>query len=210
MIPATRHLARHMSLLVAATGPEKIVPPVAKKNASETVMPDVGTGTGTVVIETETVIDTAKESESETATATAIVIAIETTVSETGNDPVAIERPPRPTATTPRATIRDAQSEAEKTTAKSPPHHPNKPPTNKHQKKTPIPSSARLVTANDSSKSNNAAKPYTPKITLIPTPLPPPPTTTTIETETATATATATTSPVGDEIVDRIDRLDSG
>ena len=196
-----------MSLLVAATGPEKIVPPVAKKNASETVMPDVGTGTGTVVIETETVIDTAKESESEseTATATAIVIAIETTVSETGNDPVAIERPPRPTATTPRATIRDAQSEAEKTTAKSPPHHPNKPPTNKHQKKTPIPSSARLVTANDSSKSNNAAKLCTPKITLIPTP--PPPTTTTIETE----TATAITNPAGDETVDRIDcLLDSG
>ena len=185
-----------MSLLVAATGPEKIVPPVAKKNASETVMPDVGTGTGTVVIVTGSEIDT--EEESETVTATVIVTATETTVSETGNDPVAIERPPRPTATTPRATIRDAQSEAEKTTAKSPPHHPNKPPTNKHQKKTPIPSSARLVTANDSSKSNNAAKPCTPKITLMPTLLPP----ITIETE----TETATTSPAGDEIVDRIDR----
>ena len=126
-----------MSLLVAATGPEKIVPPVAKKNASETVMPDVGTGTGTVVIVTGSEIDTGEESE--TVTATVIVTATETTVSETGNDPVAIERPPRPTATTPRATIRDALDEAEKTMAKSRPHHPNKPTTNKHQKKIPIP-----------------------------------------------------------------------
>lgn len=127
-----------MSLPVVATAPEKIAPPVVKKSASvsETVMPDVGTGTGIVVIVTETEIDTAKESE--TVSETVIVIATETTVSETRNDPVATERPPRPTATTPLATIRDAPNEAEKTTAKSPPHHPNKP-TTKHQKKTPIP-----------------------------------------------------------------------
>ena len=120
-----------------ATGPEKTVLPVVKRNASVTVMPDVGTGTGTVVIVTGSEIDTGEESE--TVTATVIVTATETTVSETGNDPVVIERPLRLTATTPRATIRDALDEAEKTTAKSPPHHPNKPTTNKHQKKIPIP-----------------------------------------------------------------------
>lgn len=120
-----------------ATGPEKTVLPVVKRNASVTVMPDVGTGTGTVVIVTGSEIDT--EEESETVTATVIVTATETTVSETGNDPVVIERPLRLTATTPRATIRDALDEAEKTMAKSPPHHPNKPTTNKHQKKIPIP-----------------------------------------------------------------------
>lgn len=120
-----------------ATGPEKTVLPVVKRNASVTVMPDVGTGTGTVVIVTGSEIDTGEESE--TVTATVIVTATETTVSETGNDPVVIERPLRLTATTPRATIRDALDEAEKTMAKSPPHHPNKPTTNKHQKKIPIP-----------------------------------------------------------------------
>ena len=120
-----------------ATGPEKTVLPVVKRNASVTVMPDVGTGTGTVVIVTGSEIDTGEESE--TVTATVIVTATETTVSETGNDPVVIERPLRLTATTPRATIRDALDEAEKTMAKSRPHHPNKPTTNKHQKKIPIP-----------------------------------------------------------------------
>lgn len=124
-------------MTTVATGPEKTALPVVKRNASVTVMPDVGTGTGTVVIVTGSEIDTGKESESETATA--IVTATETTVSETGNDPVVTERPPRLTATTPRATIRDVLNEAEKTMAKSPPHHPNKPTTNKHQKKIPIP-----------------------------------------------------------------------
>ena len=122
-------------MTLVATGPEKTALPVVKRNASVTVMPDAGTGT--VVIVTGSEIDTGKESE--TVTATAIVTATENTVSETGNDPVVIERPPRLTATTPRAIIRDALNEAEKTMAKSPPHHPNKPTTNKHQKKIPIP-----------------------------------------------------------------------
>ena len=120
-------------MTLVATGPEKTALPVVKRNASVTVMPDVGT----VVIVAGSEIDTGKESETETATA--IITVTETTVSETGNDPVVIERPPRLTATTPRAIIRDALNEAEKTMAKSLPHHLNKPTTNKHQKKTPIP-----------------------------------------------------------------------